>query len=374
MSVCFPSAAVASLSLSVLQMDASVTDCGKAPCRVPKTPTEKKRVERKKRRDEIASGSPRLALTGPGPAHVLCAPPDSPEYLSFINSFCVAWQHKKDASAFVDIGAPEVRALSGHILNRSGSAQAAVVARELQVAMIVCRSDEHKKLFVDLGCVQAVLAALGRFPSCPEVLIQGFKALINMGKGFEAKTLIGSHGGLGLIAFAMHEWKDSDELQEIGIWVTGSIVVACPHNKILAGEAGCVDATVEAMRNFPGNIGLQQVGLWALGSLSANHSENAVRIGKRGGIGLVINAMKAFCDIPSLQEMGCWALACLAACGGKVCEKIIEKDGPATVMAAIGKQKDNANLQLAAFTALAHLGSQAANQKLLTMPAFVFFQ
>ena len=43
-------------------------------------------------------------------------------------------------------------------------------------------------------------------------------------------------------------------------------------------------------------------------------------------------------------------------------------------MAAIGKQKDNANLQLAAFTALAHLGSQAANQKLLTMPAFVFFQ
>ena len=50
-----------------------------------------------------------------------------------------------------------------------------------------------------------------------------------------------------------------DEVQEIGIWVTGSVVAANFQNKVFAGESGCIDAIVEAMRAYPGNIGLQQV-------------------------------------------------------------------------------------------------------------------
>jgi hypothetical protein len=40
-----------------------------------------------------------------------------------------------------------------------------------------------------------------------------------------------------LIGTAMHEWKDSDEVQEIGIWVIGSIVAANIQNKSLAGPS-----------------------------------------------------------------------------------------------------------------------------------------
>lgn len=40
----------------------------------------------------------------------------------------------------------------------------------------------------------------------------------------------------------------------------------------------------------------------------------------------------------------------------------------------MNKQKLNHNVQLAGCTALAHLGSQQAIQKLMTMPAFSFFQ
>jgi hypothetical protein len=101
----------------------------------------------------------------------------------------------------------------------------------------------------------------------------------------------------------MEEWKDSDEVQEIGIWAIGSIVASNFQNKNTAGESGSIEVVLQALRSYPGNIALQQVGLWTLGSLAANHRENGNKIGKKGGISLVINAMKAFSDIPSLQEM-----------------------------------------------------------------------
>jgi len=332
----------------------------------------RKRAERKSKRAEIQSGSPRHPLIGP--SRILCAPLDSPEYLSFVNTFCVTHQGSKEENKFKDIGTPEVKALVKHLKERSGSAYASIVARELQVVMIVCRNDEHKAMFVDASCVLETLAVMGRFAAYPEVQIQGFKALINMGKGNEAKSQIGNAGGFHIIVSAMDEWKESDEVQEIGIWVTGSIVAANYQNKVFAGEAGAIEAVLQALRAYPGNIGLQQVGLWTLGCLAANHPENSNKIGKKGGISIVINAMKAFSNISSLQEMGCWALACLAAAGGKVAAKIIEKDGPNTVMASMNAQKLNPNIQLAGFTALAHLGSQSAIQKLMTMPAFSFFQ
>lgn len=332
----------------------------------------RKRAERKSKRAEMASGSPRTALIGP--SRILCAPLDSPEYLSFVNTFCVTHQGSKEENKFKDIGMPEVKALTANLKARSGSADASIVARELQVVMIVCRNDEHKGLFVDAGCILETLGVMVRFPAHPEVQIQGFKALINMGKGTDAKSLIGNNGGFQVIVSAMNEWRESDEVQEIGIWVTGSIVAANFQNKIHAGESGAIDSVLHAMRSYPGNIGLQQVGLWTIGSLAANHADNAFQIGKKGGISIVINAMKAFSDIPSLQEMGCWALACLAASGGKVSDKIVQKDGPGTVMAAMNNQKGNPNIQLAGFTALAHLGSQSAINKLMTMPAFSFFQ
>eukprot|EP00802_Teleaulax_amphioxeia_P016623 Tamp_16747.p1 GENE.Tamp_16747~~Tamp_16747.p1 ORF type:complete len:345 (+),score=71.30 Tamp_16747:214-1248(+) len=330
----------------------------------------RRRAERKSKRGEVASAATTLI----GPSRILCAPADSPEYVSFINSFCVTHQGKKEENKFADICMPEVKALTNNLKGRSGSANAHLVARELQVVMIVCRNDEHKRMFVDAGCIPQTVAVMGRFAAYPEVQIQGFKALINMGKGNEAKTQIGASGGLAVVVAAMSEWKESDEVQEIGIWATGSIVAANFQNKVFAGDSGSIEAVTSAMSAYPGNIGLQQVGLWTIGCLAANHSENAHRIGKKGGISLVINAMKAFSDIPSLQEMGCWALACLAASGGKVAEKICQKDGPGTVMAAMNHQKNNANLQLAGFTALAHLGSQSAMNKLMTMPAFSFFQ
>jgi hypothetical protein len=211
--------------------------------------------ERKSKRAEMG-GSPTNQLVGP--SRILCAPPDSPEYLSFVNTFCVTHQGSKEENKFKDILIPEVQALTANLKERTGSANASIVARELQVVMIVCRNDEHKRMFVEAGCIPQTLAVMSRYAAFPEVQIQGFKALINMGKGMDAKTEIGSNGGFSVIVSAMDIWKESDEVQEIGIWATGSTVAAHFQNKIHAGEAGSIEAVVEAMRSYPGNIGLQQ--------------------------------------------------------------------------------------------------------------------
>ena len=106
----------------------------------------RRRAERKSKRADMG-GSPRSALVGP--SRILCAPPDSPEYLSFVNSFCVTHQGSKEENKFKDIQLPEVQALTASLKARTGSANASIVARELQVVMIVCRNDEHKRMFVE---------------------------------------------------------------------------------------------------------------------------------------------------------------------------------------------------------------------------------
>jgi general stress protein YciG len=260
--------------------------------------------KRKSKRAEMEEARIRTLEMGQiGPSRILCAPPHSPEYLSFVNTFCVTYQGNKEETRFKDIQQPEVTALTANLKVRSGSADASIVARELQVIMIVCRNEEHKACFVDAGCIPETLAAMSRFTAFPEVQIQGCKALINMGKDNDAKSQIGNNGGFQIITCAMEEWKDSDEVQEIGIWAIGSIVASNFQNKNTAGESGSIEVVLQALRSYPGNIALQQVGLWTLGSLAANHRENGNKIGKKGGISLVINAMKAFSDIPSLQEM-----------------------------------------------------------------------
>jgi hypothetical protein len=110
----------------------------------------RRRAERKSKRADMG-GSPRSALVSAlvGPSRILCAPPDSPEYLSFVNSFCVTHQGSKEENKFKDIQLPEVQALTASLKARTGSANASIVARELQVVMIVCRNDEHKRMFVE---------------------------------------------------------------------------------------------------------------------------------------------------------------------------------------------------------------------------------
>mmetsp|Transcript_27222 Transcript_27222/g.88952 ORF Transcript_27222/g.88952 Transcript_27222/m.88952 type:complete len:345 (-) Transcript_27222:9-1043(-) len=343
-----------------------------------KAKTEHDREKKSKNKNSEGRGSnisPRDQLQVLcGPFRTLCSPRDSQEYLSFLSSFCNVYKNKGDESDFSSVGAPEAAAMVKNISSRLGSTSAGILAKELQVVFILCRSDAHKVLFVEHRALEETIAALHRFAAHPDVLIQGFKALINMGKNDRAKSIIGAQGAPAVIVQAMQDFKDLAEVQQVGTWCLGSIVVVHMENKHIAGEANAPEAILEVMKAFPGNIELQQVSLWALGSLCANFPSNGVRIGRKGGISLIIQAMKVFADIPSIQEMGCWALANLAACGGKVAEKIESKDGPQAIMAAMRTHEKQQNLQYAGLVALAHLGSPAAIQKFLALPAFAYFQ
>jgi len=312
-------------------------------------------------------------LLAPGPGRILCAPSDSPEYRSFLTNFCSTFQNKQ-LPEFNDIGMPEARSLVHHITERNGSDNAALIARELQVLMIISRSKPHREMFLEIGGVQASIGAMRRYAAYPDVQVQGCKSLVNMGKSHAAKDLIGQSEGIQTVVDAMEEHKEIEEVQEVGCWAMGALVVAHVENKHRAAQCGAVEAVVDAVKAFGGVDKIQQVGLWALGSLAANFGDNSVRIGRRGGVTHVIGVAKTWIDHPMIAEMACWALANMAAAGGKPADYIVKKEGPQAVMAVMKKWEKAPNIQYAGTVALAHLGSESALTKLLDYPAFVFFQ
>lgn len=71
-----------------------------------------------------------------------------------------------------------------------------------------------------------------RYTSSSEIQVKGCKALINMGKGNEAKDLVRKCGALETLVCAMQEHAECDEVQEKVAWALGSLVAAFPENKV----------------------------------------------------------------------------------------------------------------------------------------------
>eukprot|EP00286_Rhodomonas_abbreviata_P022460 CAMPEP_0181299916 /NCGR_PEP_ID=MMETSP1101-20121128/6605_1 /TAXON_ID=46948 /ORGANISM="Rhodomonas abbreviata, Strain Caron Lab Isolate" /LENGTH=216 /DNA_ID=CAMNT_0023405105 /DNA_START=199 /DNA_END=846 /DNA_ORIENTATION=+ len=210
---------------------------------------ESEKKAKVKRQDSTGSkggDSARQLLLAPGPSRILCAPSDSREYTAFLCSFCSTYQTRHNDLDFNDIGLPEVRSLVQHIKQRNGSDNATIMAREIQVLMIICRSPSHKAMFVANGGVQAVIGALRRYAAYPDVQVQGCKAMVNLGKGYQAKVIVGINGGLQSIVDAMGEHQGIVEVQEMGCWAIGSVVAAHQENKSAAADCGAVEAVVEA--------------------------------------------------------------------------------------------------------------------------------
>jgi len=321
-------------------------------------------------------------LLSPGPPRVLCGSSSSPEYQVFLSRFCNAHRAKGNKEDFGEVGMAECRSLIKHISERTsggGGGQplnsiVAVLCSELEVVMIVARSQAHQCMFVEQGAIEAVTAVMGTYLMFDKAQVCGFKALINLCKGELPKTLSHQCGAVNAVVTAMTEHKEMDEVQEVGCWCLGALVAAHQESKQRAGECGGIDAVCRALRAYSGHEGLQQVALWALGSLAANASDNASQIGKRGGIQLVVNAMRNFSENPQLQEMGCWALANLAACNARCAEYIGKKEGPQAIISAMKQFPKAANVQYTGVVALSHLGSDAAIEKLLSFPSFALFQ
>jgi len=238
----------------------------------------------------------------------------------------------------------------------------------------VARSDLHSDLFVRQGGIEAVTAAMSAYIAFSEIQINGCRALINMSKGFSSMGVTYSCGALRPVIEAMVEHKDDDEVQEKGCWAIGALVKANPETKMQAGEWGGCEAVCQALRDYSGHEVMQQVGLWAMGSLSANNGENSGKLGRAGGVVLCINAMRNFCTNPTISDIGCWVLANMAACNSKCNEYIQKKEGPQAIIAAMRQHPKHPGVQYTGVSALSHLGSDAATQKILSLPAFALFQ
>mmetsp|Transcript_34708 Transcript_34708/g.85400 ORF Transcript_34708/g.85400 Transcript_34708/m.85400 type:complete len:397 (+) Transcript_34708:26-1216(+) len=317
------------------------------------------------------------SLLAPGPARVLCGSGSSPEYESFLSRFCNAHREKGNREHFGDVGMAEIKSLVGNIRERAGRVEshaARTLANELELVMIVARSEEHRRMFEECGGIYAASAAMHTYASFSDIQVNGCKALINMGKGGAAKEQIGRSGALEVIVNAMQEHFECDQVQEKGTWALGVLVATCPENKVLVGEAGGVDSICEAMRMYSGNGQMQQTCLWALGSLAANYPDNAARMGKKGGLVLIVNAMKNFAESASMQEMGCWAMANIAAGNLRCSEYLVKKEGPQCVIQAMKTFPKSTSLQYVGLVALCHFGSDAALEKLMTLPSFALFQ
>jgi len=78
---------------------------------------------------------------------------------------------------------------------------------ELELVMIVARSEEHQMWFVECGGIEAVSSVMSTYIGFAEVQIVGCKALINMGKGHGPQGICYSCGALQAIVDAMNEHK-----------------------------------------------------------------------------------------------------------------------------------------------------------------------
>jgi hypothetical protein len=105
-----------------------------------------------------------------------------------------------------------------------------------------------------------------------------------------------------------------------------------------------------------------------------NNGDNSGKLGRAGGVVLCINAMRNFCTNPTISDIGCWVLANMAACNSKCNEYIQKKEGPQAIIAVMRQHPKHPGVQYTGVSALSHLGSDAATQKILSLPAFALFQ
>lgn len=217
--------------------------------------------------------------------------------------------------------------------------------------------DEHRKLAVDAGGVEALVFALKRRPNSEAVQT---KATITLGilvaGSAEYQTLAGEAGAIEAVASAMRGHPNSVTLLEHAVQSLGQLV-ADNHktNQQLARRAGCVEAVITALQHHQGNEALQINASRALGRLVSSCCDNQLRASRAGGVEAVVGTIEAHRGHEALQECAIEALGLLVD-GNRGNQTLGREAGAITVVvAALGEHSKSSAIQWRALCALRKL-------------------
>lgn len=178
------------------------------------------------------------------------------------------------------------------------------------LAELIEGNDEHRKLAVEAGGVEALVFALKRRPNSEAVQT---KATITLGLlvdgNVEYQSLAGEAGAIEAVASAIRSHPNSVAVLEHAVKSLGQLVSdAHKKNQQFARRAGGIEAVITALQHHQGSEALQISASFTLGSLVATCCDNQLRASRAGAIEAIVDTIKAHTDREVLQEHAIEAL------------------------------------------------------------------
>ena len=210
--------------------------------------------------------------------------------------------------------------------------------------------DREIPSYVSAGDINGVMAIMNAHLKnadvqeffCKELLKKITKNKITTTKDhLQNQLMVVTAGGIKAVVAAMNAHLNNAAVQEYGCIILMRIAVLAEKQPKVA-VAGGIEAVVAAMNAHLDNAAIQEFGCWALSNIAVP-ADNQLKVAAKGGIEAVVAAMNAHTRVAAIQKKGCWALSNIAVLADNQL-KVAAKGGIKAVVDAMNAHLDNADI------------------------------